>query len=381
MTAGQMMPMFGGQLTLEQKIGRYEQILETCPEFYPALLELGFCKLQLPEISSADQNIEQGCRLMLELSEPEHLEEEFDGLIENLEKLWRYDLSRRSLELMLEQQPDVALWYDYIAHAEARLGQIDQALGHGAGALTMEPDNLFFRTNLGWIHLIAGNLEEAGAELNEALRIAPDDAVAKGNLEIQRYLSRSGGDYQDYLLRPVDGEQLERLADEEEWQAVDELCGGFNESRLEALAQHLFLEDATRRYLLHDSLATLREFFGFVSKVYQGGYFLYEDIALVERHFKAIMHKFILKFADVDSRLIEEIYASLFKFYGFLAQRGTLSMPEFQRFQQETGEIKQELLEKLQRYNAVRHDDRISETKKEAIRDEIFEGDHFFPFI
>ena len=112
MTAGQMMPMFGGQLTLEQKIGRYEQILETCPEFYPALLELGFCKLQLPEISSADQNIEQGCRLMLKMSEPEHLKEEFDNLIENLEKLWRYDLSRRSLELMLGQQPDVALWYD-----------------------------------------------------------------------------------------------------------------------------------------------------------------------------------------------------------------------------------------------------------------------------
>ena len=193
--------------------------------------------------------------------------------------------------------------------------------------------------------------------------------LGKGNLEIQRYLSRSGGDYQDYLLRPVDTEQLERLADDEEWQSVDELCGDFNEGRLEALAQHRFLEDATRRYLLHDLLATLREFFGFVSKVYQGGYFLYEDIALVKRQFKPIMHKFIFRYADVDSRLIEEIYASLFGFYGFLAQRGTASMSEFQRFQQETGEIKQELLEKMQRYNAVRHDDRISESKKEAIRD------------
>ena len=381
MTADRMMPMLGGQLTLEEKIGRYEQILEKCPEFYPALLEMGFCELQMPEKNSADHHIEEGCRLMLELAEPEHLEEEFDGLIENLEKLWRYDLGRSSLESMLEHQPNIALWYDYIAHAEARMGQVAEALHHSARAVEMEPGNRFFRTNLGWIHLIAGNLEEAGAELTEALRIAPDDQVAKGNLEIQRYLSRHGGNYLDYLLRPVDREKLERLADEEEWQSVDELCGHYNEIRLEALTQHLFLVDTNRRYLLNGLLTTLREFFGFVGRVYQDGYFLNEDIAIVRQDFKAIMHKFIFKFADVDSQMIEEIYASVFEYYGFLAQKRMVSALEFQQFQNEALEIKQELLEKMQKYNAVRHDESINENKKEAIRDEIFEGDHAWPFI
>jgi hypothetical protein len=67
--------------------------------------------------------------------------------------------------------------------------------------------------------------------------------------------------------------------------------------------------------------------------------------------------------------------------YGFLAQKRMVSALEFQQFQNEALEIKQELLEKMQKYNAVRHDESINENKKEAIRDEIFEGDHAWPFI
>jgi tetratricopeptide (TPR) repeat protein len=184
MTAYQMMPLVRRTVNPGTKDGRFERILEKCPEFYPAWLEMGFCEIHVAVQNGADRPIEKGCRLMLELAAPEHLEEEFDGLIENLENLWSYDLSRNSLESMLEHQPNSALWYDYIAHAAARMGQVDEALPHSARAVELEPGNRFFRTNLGWIHLIVGNLEEAGAELTGALRIAPDDPVAKGNLEI-----------------------------------------------------------------------------------------------------------------------------------------------------------------------------------------------------
>jgi hypothetical protein len=162
---------------------------------------------------------------------------------------------------------------------------------------------------------------------------------------------------------------------------VDALCSHYNEIRLEALAQHLFLEEAERRYLLHNLLTTLREFFGFVDAVNRGGYFLNENIALVRRYFKSIMHKFIFKFADVDSRMIEGIYTSLSAYYGFLAQKGTVPTQEFQQFQEETLKIKQELLAKRQKYNAVRRDSSMSETSKAAIRDEICEGDHLWPSL
>jgi hypothetical protein len=35
----------------------------------------------------------------------------------------------------------------------------------------------------------------------------------------------------------------------------------------------------------------------------------------------------------------------------------------------------------MHRYNEIRHDDSISEEEKEDIREELFEGDHVWPFI
>jgi flavoprotein len=46
-------------------------------------------------------------------------------------------------------------------------------------------------------------------------------------LEIQRYLARHGGNFSDYLVRPVDREEIERLSDREELEKLDQLCTGF----------------------------------------------------------------------------------------------------------------------------------------------------------
>jgi hypothetical protein len=40
-----------------------------------------------------------------------------------------------------------------------------------------------------------------------------------------------------------------------------------------------------------------------------------------------------------------------------------------------------DLLEKMERYNAIRHDQDLDEDEKEEIRAELFEGDHLWPFI
>lgn len=43
--------------------------------------------------------------------------------------------------------------------------------------------------------------------------------------------------------------------------------------------------------------------------------------------------------------------------------------------------MKKELIDKMQRYNSIRHNDDMDEEEKEAIRDELFEGDHVWPFL
>jgi len=368
------------RLSPEEIIGQLEDIIKDCPKFYPALLELGLRRLASGEDDHGKENLEEGYHLMLDLAERAHLNEEIEILIENLESLWRFDVSRHYLQKLVENYPKKPSFHDNLSHAAARLNDIETALFHITKAVEMEPDNSSFLSNLGWIHLMAGNLDEASKALTRAHHINPDDPVVKGNFQIHRYLTRDGGNYFDYLLRSLDIAEIDRLADEEEWETVDVLVESYNSSRLEAMA-HAFLQESNKRSRLADLLSTLRHFFGFVHTLEGGGYVLDEEITYFLDRFKPILHKFIFKFGDVDREMIEEIYESLFEYYGFLAQHGLVTTKNFRAFKKTTLGMKKELIDKMERYNKIRHNPRINEEEKEAVREELFEGDHGWPFI
>jgi hypothetical protein len=120
-------------------------------------------------------------------------------------------------------------------------------------------------------------------------------------------------------------------------------------------------------------------FFAFVNKTLQD-VFLFDDVATVHQSFKAIMHKFIFKHRDVDDEIVGDIYASLALFYPFLSRCKLVADSDYRDFLLDIESMKPELLEKMHRYNEIRHDDSMSEEEKEDIRDELFEGDHWFPF-
>ena len=54
---------------------------------------------------------------------------------------------------------------------------------------------------------------------------------------------------------------------------------------------------------------------------------------------------------------------------------------EFKRFQRMLRRRKKGVIEKTERYNEIRHDERMTEEEKEAIREELFEGDHCWPHL
>jgi tetratricopeptide (TPR) repeat protein len=373
-------PFFGHKRSPEEIIDRLEIILKGCPKFYPARLELALRILTSGGGKSAERQLEEGFHLMLELAESEHLDGELDILFENLEKLWRFDLSTHLLKVLVERYPHNALFLDYLAHATARLGDIEGALLHIAKAVQLEPDSLYFKSNKGWIHLMAGNLKEAGEALEAALLLGAGDKVVKGNLEIHQYLIKHGGNYFNYLLRPVEEEKIEQLKDAEDWEEVDRLFASYNTCRFEALAQDLLLKNSPMISGFADMLATLEQFFIFVQKVDQDTH-LNEDLEFMQDEFKPIMHKFIFKMGDVDHEMLEEIYEALLAYYDFLAYRDLVSSKEFKRFKKKILGMKKELINKMERYNAIRHSSNISEDEKEAIRDELFEGDHTWPFL
>jgi tetratricopeptide (TPR) repeat protein len=368
-------PFLSAPISPDQIVSRLRNIARRCPQYYPAHIELGIRLLCRKRSRGAEQMIYNGFRVMMDLADPQDHAENMDGIIENLEKIWRFDISRRLLLMLADRQSLDADLLDSLAHAEARLGDLDAELLHVQEAIKLAPKDYGFWANKGWYHLMRGELNDAGLALKKALRIKPKDPVTSGNLTVLQYLSRHGGTYWNYLERPLDRAEIERLIDQEDAQAT-ELCEDFNACRIEAFAQAALLKGGKDLSRLADLLATLRAFFNFVSQIDSSAFFLNEDIAVLSENYRPILHKFIFKHGDVDREMMEDVWESLQAYYGFLADRGIVVAADFEMLQKIIRETRNEFLDEMERYNAIRHDDSMSERRKEQIRQKLFGEDH-----
>ncbi len=373
------MPAFGRVMSSDDIVGCLRRIVRRCPKFYPALIELGLRLLATKGDVRPEHLIKRGFDLMLELAGPKAFADGMEGLVENLENLWRFDLSRRLLELLAGRRRLNAASHDALAHAAARLGDLTAAQSHIGYALRLEPRNKNFWSNKGWYHLMGGELAQAEIVLGKALKLAPKDPVVTGNLTILEYLKQHGGNYFDYLVRPLDRKQIDRYADQERWERVDAICADFNNCRMEAFAQSTFLKGGKTRSHLPNMLATMKKFFRFVAQIDSSGTFVHEDINRVRDNFQQIAHKFMFKFGDMDRETMDDVFDGLEAYYDFLAGRKIVAARDFRLFRKKIHAMRDELIGKMERYNVIRHDDSMDEERKEEIREELFEGDHAWP--
>jgi tetratricopeptide (TPR) repeat protein len=373
------MAAFGLTLTPEEVADRLRRIVRRCPQFYPVVIELALRQLATKGDVNSERMLEKGFRLMIELASPKSFGIGIEGLVENLENLWRFDLSKRLLQLLADRRRLNATLHDSLSYAAARLGDLAAAQSHIGDALRLEPQSKSFWSNKGLYHLMGGELNEAGIALRKARELGPKDPVVIGNLEICKYLEKHGGDYFAYLLRPLDKKQIDRYADQEKWDRVDDMCADFNDCRMEAFAQSTFLKSGKARPRLPRLLSTLRTFFRFVAQIDPSGTFIHEDMNRVHENFKPIMHKFIFKFGDVDRETMDDVFEGLEAYYGFLASRKLVADTDFNLFRKRVSAMKGDLIGKMDRYNAIRHDASIKEDQKEELREELFEGDHAWP--
>ena len=202
----------------------------------------------------------------------------------------------------------------------------------------------------------------------------------QANLVVLEYISEHGGNFRDYLLRPLDTDEIERLGDEEEFAELDRLCSTLNQDRLVAFGQSL-AGSADKRVQCATMVETLRVFFDFVDQVANMTYFLNERLLFVHDHFDAIMNKFIFKFGDVDRQMLEEVCESLLEFYSFLERSKLVPTGQLEEFQELVRTRRKSLLDKMERYNAVRHNENVDEEEREAIREELFGDDHLWPHV
>lgn len=375
--------MLAGRLSLEEEIDELEALLRRCPTFYPALFHLGVLQAAAGRGDTARRLLLEGADRMAEREPALGLDTGVTSVIEPLEDSLCYDLARDLLQRLMEHDPTEPSLHDDLAAVLVVLGEADEAIRCFEQAVALDPDNARCVCNLGWGFLAAGRLDDAKAHLERSLKMDPEDAITRGNYGVLRFLERHGGTFEDYLLRPLDRKQLGRLEasaeDEGDDGELNRTVSQWNYDRLEAWKWELCRRREPPDF--PEVYKSLRAFFDFVQQLSQDSYVLYEDLSLLAGDFKLVMHKFIFKMADADAEILEEIYAGLLSFYGFLCRRGLLSEGAFAAFRSRALGMKPSLLEKAERYAAVRHDDATPEEEKERIREELFEGDHLWPWI
>ncbi|MBS3780303.1 MAG: hypothetical protein KGY41_07890, partial [Desulfovermiculus sp.] len=187
-SASMALPMFSEPMSTKDIVDRMKRILKICPDFYPALIEKGLRLLAAGNETQGTRDVHKGFELMRDHCPSGELMDNADSALDNLDRLYRYDISQSCVQILLQTYPDIGLFHDFMAHNAAMLGQEEQAVQNIARAVELEPDNVHFRSNQGWIHLIFGNLPDAEQALRKANQIDPEDRVVLGNLEILEHL-------------------------------------------------------------------------------------------------------------------------------------------------------------------------------------------------
>ena len=153
------------------------------PTYAPAILSLGSVEYQRRRPA-------EGRRLFLSLLD---LPDETPDLVEIIDEAGDFLIQRGryadGLELYRRAAarfPRVAVFHQGIGCCAGHEGLHDEAIAASRAALVLEPENQRFVNDLGWSLHQAGRLDEARRELERAVAMDPNDALAAENLRICR---------------------------------------------------------------------------------------------------------------------------------------------------------------------------------------------------
>lgn len=98
----------------------------------------------------------------------------------------KWALAQERYEKVLQLQPHHVGALNALAVIHAQAGLAQAALAHFRAALEADPQAAHVHNNLGYTLLHLGRLEEAREELELALRLSPDSATVRRNLDLVR---------------------------------------------------------------------------------------------------------------------------------------------------------------------------------------------------
>ena len=376
-----MMPLLSAPLAGQERRDYLRDILKGCPEYYPALIELGYRYIKEGMDETGKASIDKGLQSLKTHFSKEYLIDSYYSICEFLEKHLRFEMAIEYYNQLIAIESDKAKVYDSISCCHSDLGDTKKAFEIQQKALELCDSNHRFYCNMGWLEMIRGNPDAAKPMLEKSLELDQEDEITLNNYEVCKLMleDKRLTNWDAYLLRETDYEYLEKLEDEGDFEEYEKQIRIYNHDMIEAFKSDLIQNPDYTPAEKYDILFSLKYTMDHIWNAYDSEYFFYDSIDLVEVDFKHIMHTIILTTGDIDNEIFDGIYTALLEFYKFLEKRKVVS--GYRSLKNEMLESKPELVEKMLRYNEIRHNDEYTEEEKNEIRDELFGDDAFLPFI
>ncbi|MEA3458418.1 MAG: hypothetical protein U9R21_07045 [Candidatus Thermoplasmatota archaeon] len=373
-----MLPSFLGDPLTEQEIIEWlNDILEGCPEFYPALFDLGGRVLKEGNEKLGKKYLDEGLRLMEKHDNKEELITAYYDTCEFLEKQFQFETAIEYYTRLEKIEKDKAKVYDCLSYCYVYLDDFDKAFHIQKKALESCDTNNKYFSNMGWIELLRGNIDNAKKMLDRSLKLDPNDEFTQGNIKMLTIIQKNKDlkNWENALLRKKDHEYLDRLEDEDEDEYQKQIIID-NYGKLDAFKFDLLRNSKYTQRRKYDIWFTAGYILDFIERTCDDIYFSYDDVGTVEFEFKSIMHRFIIKTGDIDEGIFNDVYTSLFEFYRFLSKHKVTS--GYRSLKDEMLGVKEELLDKMDQWGEIRHNDEYTREEKEELREELFGSDGFW---
>jgi len=379
--AQDMMPLLSTPLVGQERIDYLKEILKSCAEYYPALIELGYRYIKEGKDNSGKEYIDKGLKSLKTHFYIKDLIDAYYDICEFLEKHLRFEIAIEYYNELMELERDKAKVYDCINYCYVYLGEWDKAFETQQKAIELCDSNHRFYCNMGWLEMIRGNLNAAKTMLEKSLELNQKDKTTLNNYKACKLMLKNKRlkNWEAYLLRETDHEYLEKLDDKDDVDEYERQVRLYNGDKIEAFKFDLMRNPNYTLAEKYDILFTLNYVFNIIWEVYGSEYFFNYDIVGVAEYFKPVMHKVIFKTGDIDEEIFNDIYTCLLEFYKFLSKRKVVS--GYKSLENKMLKLKSELMEKMSRYNEIRHNEEYTEEEKAGVCEELFEGDAFLPFL
>jgi tetratricopeptide (TPR) repeat protein len=345
---------FGAKpLSNKQFVDKLKSIVKNYPFYYPAYLDMG-CRLLRINIQQATEALDIGYGICIMVSDFETIDKDYYIVFENLEMLIHPEFVVRYALQLIEKFPYKAVFYDSAAYAFASLGEKEQALAFGKKAVGLSPKNSYFLNNLGMYYLELKMYDEAEKCFKLSIKAEKKHVNPVNNLATCAKMRALGLSGKEYCLLPIDKNTIRELKKDSDSDMLQEYVDNVNQFKMLALKDALAEKSQNKVHTFDRLFKALSVFFHFIESI-SDEYFIYEEVVYVHINFESIMHMFIIRHNDVNEQIVNEIYQSLYLFYGYLSENEIILNKHFEAFKEKADSLKIGLLDKVNKYNKVRN--------------------------